>query len=243
MPPFQQPFNTFAADPTQADVLALHRAGIFTSMNCHHVGTVREFDATNQTAKATINYKQTVVQPNADTGVYQQVLVDYPILVDCPVVFLGGGASALTFPVAAGDECLILFNDRDFDDWFSGSNAGQPPTPRAHSFSDGIIVVGIRSLANVLSGFDSTRASLRNGAAAVAVGPSLVKIYNASHTLNALLQELVAGVNDLVGATAGLTVICSGGGMASSTPINVAQINAAGSALAATANKIAELLE
>lgn len=243
MPPYQQPANTFAADPSLTDVLSLHRTGVFASLNCHHVGTVQEFDATNQTARVTINYKQTVRQPNAVTGVYQQVLVDYPVLVDCPVVFLGGSGSALTFPVVQGDECLVLFNDRDFDNWFAGAATGQPATPRLHSFSDGIVLVGVRSLARILSGFDTTRASLRNGVAAVAVGPSLVKIYNASHTLNDLLQELVAGVNDLVGATAGLTVICSGGGMASSTPVNVAQINAAGSALAATANKIAELLE
>ena len=242
MPPYSQPESSFPAEPTLIDVLNLFKKGIFSELNCHHVGTIQSFDSTNQTARATVNYKQTILQPNAQ-GVYQQVLIDYPILADCPVVFLGGGSSHLTFPVAQGDECLVLFNDRDFDNWYSGASTGQPATPRKHSFSDGIIMVGLRSLGNIIQNFDTARAVLRHGNAYVGVGAQLVKVGNDQYTLNELLQELISDVRNLVDATAGLTVICSGGGMASSTPINAAAISAAGSQLAATATKIEGLLE
>lgn len=238
------PLTQAPADPNLKDVLDQLKRNIFLNLACHHVGTVQSFDKDKQTATATINYKKTRYRLNSSTETYQPVLIDYPILADCPVVFLGGGKSAMTFPVAKGDECLVLFNDRDIDNWFKGGNGAPVATPRAHSISDGIILVGVRSLANVLTSFDDTRAVLRNDKAMVGVGASLVKIANDQYTLNTLLQNLVTEIKNLVTATAAITVtgVTTGGGI-SGPPANAAVIAAISATLTTTATQIAGLLE
>lgn len=162
--------NLIPNEPDLKDLVNLVKKDIFLNLNCHALGTIQSFDATKQTATATINYKRTYFQPDS-AGVYQPVLVDYPILVDCPVVCLGGGNGALTFPISSGDECVVMFNDRDIDNWFQGSSGGAVATPRLHSFSDGLLLVGIRSLANVIVDYNEDAVELRNklGTTSVAI--------------------------------------------------------------------------
>ncbi len=196
------PFNQAPADPSLKDLMDMLKKDVFLSLNCHHVGTIQSFDADSQTASVTINYKKTYFQLSPATGLYGPVLVDYPALVDCPVMFLGG---ALTFPVAAGDECLVFFNDRDMDNWLQGGAGSALATPRLHSFADGIILVGLRSQGNVLGDFDTTRAVLKNGTTMVGVGDSLVKIANDQYALNGLVQDLISEITDLTSAVNDLT--------------------------------------
>ena len=206
---FPTPFsNTPVTEPALKDVLDQLKRDIFLSMNCHHVGTVQSFNAATQTVTATINYKKTFYQLNATTGVYSPVLVDYPLMVDCPVICLGGGAGALTFPISQGDECLVMFNDRDIDNWFSGGGGAGVATPRAHAFADGIVLVGLRSLGNVLSGYDMTRVVLKNGTTSVGLSATLVKIANNSTTLNTLLQSLVTAIKGLSIDVTGIGPAC-----------------------------------
>lgn len=195
------PNNLIPNDPELSDVLNYHRKGIFLDMNCHHVGTVQSFDATQQTAKVTINYKRTYFQPNAQ-GVVQAVLKDYPLIVDAPVVSLGGGGFSLTFPIASGDECLVLFNDRDIDAWFAGSSSSPNPTARLHSFADAFILVGIRSLPNVILTPDGDGIALRNrlGTTKIVVRDDEVEITVGAFTLllGSDSYEVVVGESSLV---------------------------------------------
>ena len=237
------PITQAPAEPKLKDVLDAAKKDIFLSLNAHHIGTVQSFNAGNQTATATINYKKTYYQLDAATGLYEPVLVDYPIMTDCPVIVLGGGAGALTFPIQQGDECVVLFNDRDMDNWFNGSPGGPVATPRLHSFADAIVLVGLRSLGNVLADYDTVRAVLRNTTTMVGVGPTLVKIANADYTLNELLQELTAELQALTAAITAITVPVTSAPGTSGTPINAADITAIGGDIAATAAKIAGLLE
>jgi len=237
------PLNAVPSDPSLKDLLDLLKKDILLSINTHHVGTIQSFNSAKQTATATVNYPKTYYQLNAVTGLYNPVLVNYPLLVDCPVICLGGGTTALTFPIQTGDECLVLFNDRAIDNWFSGGAGAALSSPRLHSFSDGLILVGLRSLGKVISNYDSTRAVLRNGTTLVGVGPSLVKIANQQTTLNTLLQSLISNVQSLVSAASSITVTCAAPGNPSSPPINAAAISAVANQLTTTANQIAGLLE
>jgi hypothetical protein len=75
-----------------------------------------------------------------------------PVLLDCPVLWMGGGGATLTFPIAKDDECLVIFASRCIDAWWqqgaaSGPNPGRdPPDLRMHSLSDGFVLVGVKSL-------------------------------------------------------------------------------------------------
>ncbi len=164
--------NLVPNEPGLKDLLDLLKKDIFLNLNCHHIGTIQTFDPARQVAMATINYKKTYFKPNPVTGLYDPVLVDYPVLIDCPVVCLGGGTGALTFPIAPGDECLVVFNDRDIDNWFSGSSNSAVATPRLHSFSDAVIIVGIRSQARALTNYNPLDVELRNGVTKLALTPT-----------------------------------------------------------------------
>ncbi len=169
--------NLVPNEPELKDLLNQHAKSLGLSINCHHIGTVQSFDETVQTARVTINYKKTFFEPDA-TGNYQAVLRDYPLLIDCPVVTLAGGTGALTFPIASGDECLVLFNDRDLDNWFAGSSGSAVATPRLHSFSDAMVLVGVRSLANVIPLYSTSAVELRtlDGATKIAVQATKVVV-------------------------------------------------------------------
>lgn len=238
------PFNPSKSDPNLTDALNLLKKDILLSFSAHHVATIQSFDATKQTAKATVNYKKTNFKLNKATGLYDAVLVDYPILLDCPVICLGGGTAALTFPIKTGDECLVCFNDRDLDNWFQGAGGGGVATARLHSFSDGIILVGLRSLANVLTNYDLVRAVLRNGQALVGVGPTLVKIANNTTTLNTLLQNLLTQLQNIIAQLEVLQVTgVTAGGTISGAPVNAAAFAAIGANLSTISTQISGLLE
>lgn len=196
--------NIVADEPTLKDLLDLHKKDILLNANCTHIATVQSFDATKQTVTATINYTKTYYQMDVSSGTYAPYPVSYPVLIDCPVVIVSGGHACLTMPIAQGDECLIFFNDRDFSSWFSSGNTGAtPPTPRLHSFSDAIAMVGIRSRPNKVQNYDATRAVLRNGNAAVGVNNSNSKVLVTSNyptnstTLNSVLQSLITAIKNI----------------------------------------------
>lgn len=239
--------NFSPAAPQLKDLLDLLQRNIMFALNCHHIGTVQSFSAAKQTAQVTINYPKTIFRYDTAARQYLPVDVTYPVLVDCPVICLGGGTSSLTFPVTAGDECLVLFNDADFDTWFTGGTGARVSTPRQHSFSDALVLVGVRSSGKVLTNYDAARAVLRNGtngSTMVGVGATLVKIANNSTTLNTLLQSLVTQIENLVTQCALITVtgVTAGGGV-SGVPANAAAITAVGTSLATLATQISGLLE
>jgi hypothetical protein len=191
------PFNFAPTDPSLKDLLDLLKKDIALSTNCHHVAKIQSFDSAKQTITATINYKKTQFQLDATTGLYGPVLLDYPVLIDCPVIVMGGGNGHLTFPLAKGDDCLILFNDRAIDTWFQGSSNGAVPIARFHSLSDGFALVGVNSMGSLIANYDGTRALLSNGTAGVGVGASLIKIFNDTYTLGTLLQNLLTTLETL----------------------------------------------
>lgn len=186
-------------EPTLKDLLDLLRKDIMLSLNCHAIATVQSFDSTKQTVVATINYQKTYFDRNAQ-GQYVPVLQNYPILVDCPVVILGGGGATLTFPIQAGDQCLILFNDRDINNWFAGAMSGPVASSRAHSLSDGIALVGLRPQ---IASYDSTRAVLQFGTTFIGVSEDKVKIANAMTSLGAIFMQLTMDLNTMATALQG----------------------------------------
>lgn len=72
---------------------------------------------------------------------------DLPLLLDCPVVFPGGGGMALSFPLKPGDECLVVFASRCIDSWWQSGGVQAQAELRMHDLSDGFVLPGVRSQA------------------------------------------------------------------------------------------------
>lgn len=92
--------------------------------------------------------------------------IHIPPLVDVPVQFPRGGGFALTFPIKAGDEGLVVFSDRCIDGWFQSGKAGIPPDHRLHDLSDAMFIPGISSLPRVISDFRNDAIVMRQLAGA-----------------------------------------------------------------------------
>ena len=112
------------------------QAGLWTALPA----IVERFDA----AKMTVDAQPAVSGRARDKdGVWQPIAM--PKLLDCPVVFPGGGGATLTFPVKAGDECLVVFASRCIDGWWDQGGSPVPPSLRMHDLSDGFAFLGVRS--------------------------------------------------------------------------------------------------
>jgi hypothetical protein len=197
------PLNFIFTDPQLADLDTALQRCIKLDFNVLHIGKIITFYPSNQTADVSISYAQAYSQLTKN-GVEEVTSEPYPTLYSCPVVFLGGGGAVLTFPVSPNDECLILFNDRDIDNWFKGSYTSVPNTARLHSMADAIVIVGCRNLDCSIKNFDMVRAVLTKGisgtGARVGVGAggnTLVLIGNNTYTLGGLLQDLSTQLENL----------------------------------------------
>lgn len=145
------------------------RSGLWTSMP----GIIDSFDTSTLTATVQLAIKGVV------TGIDGKAqFVNMPLLVDVPVHFPRGGNCTLTFPVAAGDECLVVFAARCIDSWWQSGGVQVPFEPRIHDLSDGFAFVGFFSQATKISGVSTTSTQLRSndGATSIDLNPTTQKV-------------------------------------------------------------------
>lgn len=113
-----------------------HQARIWTALP----GIIQSFDSSALTC--TVQPSISGTQQNNDGTVGQ---IKMPVLLDCPVVFPGGGGCTLTFPLSAGDECLVVFASRCIDSWWALGGVQGQAEARMHDLSDGFVIPGPRS--------------------------------------------------------------------------------------------------
>lgn len=151
----------FTDSMTEGVLAALqgHQATIWTALP----GIVRKVDMTAMTVEV-----EPAIQCLVTNQDDSQEWVSIPVCADVPIAFPGGGGFTLTFPIAVGDEALIVFSSRCIDAWWqSGAqDSAQPQAElRMHDLSDGFAIIGPRSQPRVLSPVPSTDgAELRNDA-------------------------------------------------------------------------------
>lgn len=134
--------------------------------------------------------------------------VTLPVLPDVPVYFPEGGGVTLTFPVRAGDECLVVFASRCIDAWWQSGGVQSQADLRLHDLSDGFALVGVSSVPRVIPDISTSRAQLRSNdhEAFVEIDPSthLVRVKTSGD-----LQAEVGGDVD-VEADGGIRVRAQG---------------------------------
>lgn len=162
-----------ANEPTLASLLRLHKQDVMLSINCHQVGEIVSFDPSTQTAEVQIKMLRMM---NGE-------LKQYPVLVDCPCVVLTGGKGCLTLPIQAGDSCLVLFNDKDLDNWYAGGQTVAPRKERSHDFADAIALVGIRNKQNEIEDYLQHGVELKYGKSTIKLENNKVTITDHKDTI------------------------------------------------------------
>ena len=127
--------------------------------------------------------------------------INLPLLPHCLVWFPRGGGCSFTFPVARGDECLVVFASRALDGWWQ-SGAVQPSTDlRTHDLSDGIALVGLTSKARPLSGVSTSSVQLRSDSGATVIDLNPVSEIITLKAPSGLVIDANVTVNGTVTAT------------------------------------------
>jgi hypothetical protein len=162
------------AEPELKDVLDKYSRLTLSAINCVQIGTIEIFNPATCTASVSINCKRKLTNGE---------VYDYPLLTDCPVFILSGGTAFIGMPILKGDTCIMLFNDRDIDNWYLTGAVDVPSSTRMHALSDGICLVGVRPLTNPLA--------LEAGKVSINAGTNLVQIKNTVTSMLTVLNALV----------------------------------------------------
>ena len=155
-----------------------------------------------------------------------QKWITMPVLVDCPILLLGGGGVTLTFPFAEGDECLIHFSQRCIDAWWQSGGVQPQALLRMHDLSDGFVIPGFRSQPRKMT-FNSTTAQLRTDD-----GNAYVEVDPVTHNVN-----VVTTGNVNVTATGNVNVTATGNVVAQGDQVNATAVTS-GTLTAPTINLI-----
>jgi hypothetical protein len=109
-------------------------------------------------------------------------LTTLPICDDVPIQLPRAGGWALTFPIAIGDECLLVFSDMAFDHWWESGGVQKQPDGKLyrHDIGDAVAIFGITSVPRALANYSTTSAQLRS-----ADGSVVVDLATGAITLNA----------------------------------------------------------
>lgn len=160
--------NNIRQNGNLATLLEAKGREIARSINCVQIGTIQSFNEVNQTAEVSLNFKRVI----------NNEIREYATLVDVPCVVLNGGGGGLSFPITKGDICVVLFNDRDIDNWFVSGAVLEPNSARTHDMSDAIALVGINSEASKIVDYLTSGVKLWYGGSQVKLENSTITIDN-----------------------------------------------------------------
>lgn len=128
-------------DLTQTLYSVVEKAG--KELNCMRVGIIQNFYADDLTADVLIANKKTInLNSDGTQNVRNYALIRAKVCYCTPYI---------TYPLKAGDECILLFSDREIESWFVNGNVNAEIYPRLHDLTDAIAIVGLRSLPNMIS--------------------------------------------------------------------------------------------
>jgi len=145
-------------------------------------GIVQAFDPVKQTCEVQPTIRFKITDPALQTYKSPTLVMDpsgqfaweqMPKLLDCPVVFPGGGGVTLTFPLAVGDEVLVVIASRCIDGWWQQGGIQNQALARMHDLSDGFVIPQVRSQKRIFT-VSTNGAQLRtdDGAVAVELNPT-----------------------------------------------------------------------
>lgn len=118
-------------------VLKLALDGFGQDLNCVRVGIIQEFIYKEQIVRVKIA-SQRLINVNKDGS---QTTEDYAEI----YAKLCYASPFHLFPPKVGDECVLLFNDREMESWWINGSANQRAYNRMHDLTDCIAICGLRS--------------------------------------------------------------------------------------------------
>ena len=194
---------------------------IMSRLNVHNIGRIIEFDKNTQTCTVEL---MILKQFN------DQIITPAPIT-QVPLIILGSGGGHITLPNPVGTICLLLFLDRNSDNFMETGEAYAPETSRMHDFTDCVALTTFKTAINPIENYDENAITIFNDGlieevrkiSFIKVYPNIIQIQtadsanitlndkvsisNTSQNLGTLIQSLITAIKDLTVSTATGTVM------------------------------------
>ena len=150
-----------------------------------------------------------------------QSQVSMPLLVDVPICWPKAAGFAVTLPVEAGDEVLVVFASRCIDGWWQSGGEQSAVEDRMHDLSDGFAIFAPTSQAKKLANVQTDGIEIRNEARTTYLKVTETDIYakfanfymdgNIIHTGNQTSSGTITGTTDVIGDGVSLSTHVHGG--------------------------------
>lgn len=134
--------NSITSNPSLIQTLEGVSQKTAYEINCMRIGIVQTFYPEDLTVDVLIANKKT--KGYTKEGV--QIVGDYPII-RAKVVYCD---PFITFPINPGDECVLLFSDREIENWFINGEVNPEGYTRMHEMTDAVALFAIRSLPKMI---------------------------------------------------------------------------------------------
>lgn len=132
-------------------------------LNCCKIGNIIKYNQTDGTVD--IQLKDKIELENGK-------VISRSQLINCPFFVLQGANSGVIMPSPVGCDCIVLFNDRDIDNWWINGSENTPATNRLHALSDGIALIGIYSKGKLPQ---ESNLNLFNGNSSIDISETIIK--------------------------------------------------------------------
>lgn len=111
------------------------------------------------------------IQPTGSYKTNDGRNISYPIIHNVPLQFpMGcGGKSGVTFPISAGDGCMIIFAESQTDDYVA-KGKGDSSDLRRHSLNDAMAIPGLYSGSAPSNVSNANDVSIVNGGSSMQLG-------------------------------------------------------------------------
>lgn len=179
------------AEPLE-DVLSEVFEHLFRQVHTCLPGRVERYYSEDQTADILPMVKAIRVDETGET-----VAESYPVLPRVPILHPRGGGFFVHFPLAAGDFCMLVFQEAAIDQWRAKGSESDPVDLRRHALGNAVAYPGLYPTAGKLATASAHATNLvvgREGGQTIHIQPGAggeIRLGSASETSYVALAELV----------------------------------------------------
>lgn len=187
----------FKGNPNLEDVFEIVKEHTMSLINCSKIGRIRSFNPNNCTAYIDI---MELIQNDGANEIPS-------ILADVPVIFYGSKNTRITPPDIVGSNCLLVFQDRNIDNFLITGEQFEPNDNRTHSYADCVALLTLNSYIDEPVMYDANALTLYNGTQfakifnnSIELYAEKIKLYNSQTTLLTLINTLIDTIKGLTTA-------------------------------------------
>lgn len=181
-------------NPNLSDALNQLKNNIFSELNVNNIGKITAYNPENNTVQVELwQLKQINDEDFTPT-----------LLTGVPLVSLGTATSRISAPNPVGSYCVLLFLDRNIDNFLTTGERYLPANGRMHSYADCVALLTLNSYidepvmydANALTLYNCTQfAKIFNDS--IQLFADKIKLYNSQTTLLTLINTLIDTIKDI----------------------------------------------